>query len=112
MALLAIRNSFHLGRIGHWAEQCARGGFASIHFVNVHRSSAAAGALRRRRGAVQHQPVLRGAARGPTAPAVVLDMATSKIAIGKARVAANQGVPVPADSLLDAAGRPTRDRLA
>jgi hydroxycarboxylate dehydrogenase B len=35
VALLAIRNSFHLGRIGHWAEQCARGGFASIHFVNV-----------------------------------------------------------------------------
>jgi uncharacterized oxidoreductase len=36
-------------------------------------------------------------------------MATSKIAIGKARVARNQGVPVPEDSLLDAAGRPTRD---
>src|SRR5690606_27562001 len=37
------------------------------------------------------------------------DMATSKIAIGKARVARNRGVPVPEDSLLDAAGRPTRD---
>jgi uncharacterized oxidoreductase len=34
-ALLALRNSFHLGRIGHFAEQCARDGFASIHFVNV-----------------------------------------------------------------------------
>jgi uncharacterized oxidoreductase len=40
---------------------------------------------------------------------VLLDMATSKIAIGKARVAKNQGIPVPEDSLLDAAGRPTRD---
>jgi uncharacterized oxidoreductase len=36
-------------------------------------------------------------------------MATSKIAIGKARVARNQGIPAPEDSLLDAAGRPTRD---
>src|ERR687892_1925581 len=34
VALLAIRNSFHLCRIGHWAEQCAAEGFASIHFVN------------------------------------------------------------------------------
>ena len=32
VALLALRNSFHLGRIGHWAEQCARGGFASIQY--------------------------------------------------------------------------------
>ncbi len=40
---------------------------------------------------------------------VVLDMATSKIALGKARVAANRGVPVPDGSLLDADGLPTRD---
>ncbi|HLT02257.1 MAG TPA: malate/lactate/ureidoglycolate dehydrogenase [Geminicoccaceae bacterium] len=108
VALLALRNSFHLGRIGHWAEQCARGGFASIHFVNV----------------IDHAPLQApyggGEARfstnpfcaalpGANGPAVLLDMATSKIAIGKARVARNRGVPVPEDSLLDAAGRPTRD---
>jgi uncharacterized oxidoreductase len=33
IALVAIRNTYHLGRIGHWAEQCARSGFASIHFL-------------------------------------------------------------------------------
>src|SRR5690606_33640826 len=108
VALLALRNSVHLGRIGHWAEQCARGGFASIHFVNV----------------IDHAPLQApyggGEARfstnpfcaalpGANGPAVLLDMATSKIAIGKARVARNRGVPVPEDSLLDAAGRPTRD---
>jgi uncharacterized oxidoreductase len=108
VALLALRNSFHLGRIGHFAEQCARGGCASIHFVNV----------------IDHGPLQAphggGAARFSTNPfcaavpgadgaAVLLDMATSKIAIGKARVAKNRGVPVPEDTLLDAAGRPTRD---
>jgi uncharacterized oxidoreductase len=46
---------------------------------------------------------------GRDGPVALLDMATSKIALGKARVAANQGVPVPDGSLLDAAGRPTRD---
>ena len=108
IALLAIRNSFHLGRIGHWAEQCARGGFASIHFVNV----------------IDHPPLQApyGGAEarfstnpfcvalpGADGPAALLDMATSKIAIGKARVAKNKGVPAPEDSLLDAAGQPTRD---
>jgi hydroxycarboxylate dehydrogenase B len=108
VALLALRNSFHLGRIGHFAEQCARGDFASIHFVNV----------------IDHAPLQApyggAAARfstnpfcaalpGKDGPPVVLDMATSKIAIGKARVAKNKGVEAPADSLLDAAGRATRD---
>jgi uncharacterized oxidoreductase len=108
VALLAIRNSFHIGRIGHWAEQCARGGFASLHFVNV----------------IDHPPLQApyggaearfstnpfcAALPGEDGAAVLLDMATSKIAIGKARVARNLGVPAPEDSLLDPAGRPTRD---
>ena len=108
VALLALRNSFHIGRIGHWAEQCARGGFASLHFVNV----------------IDHPPLQApyggaearfstnpfcAALPGEDGAAVLLDMATSKIAIGKARVARNQGVPAPEDSLLDPAGRPTRD---
>lgn len=35
LAAVALHNSHHIGRIGHWAEQCARAGFISIHFVNV-----------------------------------------------------------------------------
>jgi uncharacterized oxidoreductase len=108
VALVAIRNSFHLGRIGHWAEQCARGGLASIHFVN----------------GIDHPPLQAtyGAAEarlstnpfcaalpGEDGPLVLLDMATSKIAVGKARVAMNKGVPTPDGCLLDSAGRPTRD---
>ena len=98
VALLAIRNSFHLGRIGHWAEQCARGGFASIHFVN----------------GIDHEPLqapwggsearmatnpFAAALPGEGGPAALLDMATSRIALGKARVAANRGAPVPEGSL-------------
>ena len=108
MTLLAIRNSFHLARIGHWAEQCAAGGFASIHFVN----------------GVDHPPIqapfgsaesrlstnpFAAALPGPDGALVVLDMATSKIAFGKARVAANRGVPAPDGSLLDADGMPTQN---
>jgi uncharacterized oxidoreductase len=39
----------------------------------------------------------------------LLDMATSTIALGKARVARNRGVPVPEGTLLDKEGRPTTD---
>jgi hydroxycarboxylate dehydrogenase B len=108
VALLAIRNSFHLGRIGHWAEQCARGGFASIHFVNVIDHAPLQAPYGGAEARFSTNPFC-AALPGEDGPAVLLDMATSKIAIGKARVARNKGVPVPEDSLLDAAGRPTRD---
>jgi hydroxycarboxylate dehydrogenase B len=108
VALVAIRNTGHLGRIGHWGEQCAWGGFASVHFVN----------------GIDHEPLqaVWGGAEprlstnpfcavlpGENGPAVMLDFATTKIAMGKARVAKNKGVPAPEGSLLDADGRPTRD---
>src|SRR3954465_9361699 len=35
VCLVSIVNSHHLGRIGHWAEQCLGAGLVSIHFVNV-----------------------------------------------------------------------------
>ena len=38
--IVALRDAYHVGRIGHWAEQCAVEGFVSIHFVNVPRHAA------------------------------------------------------------------------
>jgi uncharacterized oxidoreductase len=108
VALLAIRNSFHLGRIGHWAEQCARGGFASIHFVNVIDHAPLQAPYGGAEARISTNPFC-AALPGEDGAAVLLDMATSKIAIGKARVARNTGVLAPEDSLLDPAGRPTRD---
>src|SRR5258708_260946 len=35
VAMVAVRRSHHLGRIGHWAEQCCAAGLASMHFVSV-----------------------------------------------------------------------------
>ena len=53
---VALRNSSHIGRIGHWAEQCAAAGMVSVHFVNVADHRAAAGAVRLQRCAARHQP--------------------------------------------------------
>lgn len=105
---LALRNAHHIGRIGHWAEQCAAAGMASLHMVNVvdHAPMVATyGANEARLGTNPFCAALPD----PHGAPIVLDMATSKIAHGKARVARNQGVEVAPDCLYDAAGQPTRD---
>ncbi len=106
--VVALRESAHIGRIGAYSEYCADAGLASTHFVNV----------------VDHGPVVApfggsdgrfvtnpfsAALPGPNGAQPLLDMATSTIALGKARVARNRGLPVPEGSLLDAEGRPTTD---
>ncbi len=108
LALLAIRNSFHLGRIGHWAEQCAAGGFASIHFVNGIDHAPIQAPFGSAQARLSTNPFC-AALPGREGAMAVLDIATSKIALGKARVAANRGAPAPEGSLLDADGRPTRN---
>lgn len=35
VCVVGLSNSHHIGRIGHWAEQCIDHGLVSIHFVNV-----------------------------------------------------------------------------
>lgn len=108
MALVALRNSHHLGRIGGWAEQCLGAGFVSLHFVNVTgvppRVAPFAGADAR----FGTNPVCIGIPAGDGAP-IVLDMATSRIAMGKARVAKNKGESAPEGCIIDSTGRPTRD---
>jgi hydroxycarboxylate dehydrogenase B len=108
VALVAIRNSFHLCRIGHWAEQCAAAGFASIHFVNGVDHAPLQAPYGGRDARFSTNPFC-AAVPGEDGVAVVLDMATSKIAFGKARVAANKGVPVPDECLLHPEGHVSRD---
>jgi hydroxycarboxylate dehydrogenase B len=106
--VLALRNSAHVGRIGTYAELAAAAGCAFTAFVNVadhHHVQATWGAAEPRLGT---NPFCV-AAPGTQGQAVVLDMATTTIAAGKARVAYNKGVPVPDGCLIDADGLPTND---
>ncbi|MGE3743948.1 MAG: malate/lactate/ureidoglycolate dehydrogenase, partial [Geminicoccaceae bacterium] len=106
---VALRNSAHIGRIGHWAEQCAKAGMISVHFVNVADHlplQAPYGCSDSRLGT---NPFAVGVPGSDGEPIYVLDMATSAIAFGKARVARNKGVPVPEGVLIDEHGRPTTD---
>ncbi len=110
VAIVGLRRSGHLGRIGHWAEiACARG-IVSVHFVNVAQSMLVApfgGAERR----ISTAPVTIGIAN-PNGDDFILDFATSQVAEGKVLVAARGGKPPPEGALIDGNGGPTQDPLS
>lgn len=107
LAAVGLHHSHHIGRIGHWAEQCAAAGFVSFHFVNVMGDPMVApfNGSDRRFGT---NPFCAVFPRREGEP-LLLDFATSGIAFGKTRVAYNKGQPVAPGYLLDAQGQPTTD---
>jgi len=108
VAVIALRNSGHLGQIGAWALLAARAGRLSLHFVNTSGAGilmAPFGGINRR---ISANPVAAGVPVKDGSP-IVLDISSSTIAEGKVRVALNKGVPVPDNCLIDAHGRPTND---
>ena len=106
-AVIALRRSGHLGRIGDWAEMAAEAGQVSIHFVNVSGSLLVApfgGASRR----LATNPIAIGVPV-PGEPPLILDFATSTVAEGKVMVAFNGGKPLPEGCLIDDQGRLSAD---
>jgi uncharacterized oxidoreductase len=108
VAVVALRNSGHLGQIGAWALMAARAKRISIHFVNT----SGAGILVPPHGGINRRisanPIAAGIPVRNGSP-LVLDISTSTIAEGKIRLALNQGVAVPDHCLIDAYGKPTND---
>jgi uncharacterized oxidoreductase len=108
VAVVALRNSGHLGRIGDWPELAAREGMISLHFVNTSGAGmlvAPYGGIDRRLSA---NPLAAGVPTGRGAP-LILDMSACTIAEGKIRVALNSGKTVPEACLIDCHGNPTND---
>jgi hydroxycarboxylate dehydrogenase B len=105
VCIMGLRNSHHLGRVGHWAEQAVRQGLVSIHFTNAvsHWWVAPHGG---REARFVTNPFTVGIPRAGADP-ILLDFATSAIAQGKVRVAYNKGVNVPPNSLIDVHGNAT-----
>lgn len=103
--IMALADSHHLGRIGHFAEMAVAQGLVSLHFVNVKTRPAVApwGGTDGRFGT---NPCCIGVPlKGQ--PPFVLDFATSRVAQGKMRVAHNQGKSVQPGLLIDEHGQPT-----
>ena len=106
-ALMSLRNSFHIGRVGDWGEMAASAGFISIHYVNVLSPSAHVAPFGGSDARFSTNPYCTAIPATANTPMTVLDMATSNIAHGKARVAYLSGKQAPENSLIDATGAPT-----
>ncbi|OLF79770.1 hypothetical protein AWH62_15460 [Maricaulis sp. W15] len=109
LAAATLGHVHHLGRIGAYAEQAAAAGLVSMHFVNVTDHAPLVAPYRGSDARFGTNPVCIGYPATLNRPVFLLDMATSQIALGKVRIAANRGVAVPSGSLIDARGMPTTD---
>lgn len=103
--IMALAESHHLGRIGHFAEMAVAQGLVSLHFVNVMTRPVVApwGGADGRYGT---NPCCIGIPLKDQPP-FILDFATSRVAQGKMRVAHNQGKSVQPGLLIDEHGQPT-----
>jgi uncharacterized oxidoreductase len=108
VAVMALRDTGHLGRIGAWAEMAAEAGLVSLHFVN----SSGFGMLVAPYGGSDRRlsanPIAAGVPIANSAP-MILDMSTCIIAEGKIQVARNKKEKLPEGAVVDGKGRPTRE---
>lgn len=106
VAVLGLRNSGHVSRVGTYSEYCAAKGYVSIHFVNVVGHQPLVAPFGAKEPAFSTNPIsMAMPVAGKAKP--MLDMATSTVAFGKIRVASNKGEAVPLGYLLDTEGVPT-----
>ncbi|HEX2827020.1 MAG TPA: malate/lactate/ureidoglycolate dehydrogenase [Burkholderiales bacterium] len=105
IAMIGLRNTHHIGRVGHWAEEAIAAGLASIHFTNVVSRPLVSphGGGQSRFGT---NPLTVGLPR-KDGPPILLDFATSAIAVGKVRVAYNRKAQAPVGALIDHQGKAT-----
>ncbi|WP_146348477.1 malate/lactate/ureidoglycolate dehydrogenase [Falsiphaeobacter marinintestinus] len=108
-AVLSLRNSFHLGRLGDWGAMAAEAGFICIIYANVQSSRPIVAPFGGSDARFVTNPYCTAIPATQKHPMFLLDMATSTIAMGKARVADLSGKQVPEGSVIDAQGNPTTD---
>lgn len=109
IAVLALRNAHHIGRVGAYGELCAAAGLISLHFVNVTGHRPLVAPHRGRDARLMTNPVCIALPAAEPERPIILDMATSGVALGKVRVAQNQGAQLADGLLLDSGGRPSTD---
>ncbi|MFT5488287.1 MAG: putative oxidoreductase [Paracoccaceae bacterium] len=109
VVLMTLRNAHHIGRIGAYGEIAMEQGMISLHFVNVidHGPSVAPWGGGEARYVTN--PVCIAVPGTENTPPTLLDMATSLVALGKARVAFSKGEQMAEGLMIDADGQPTTD---
>ena len=109
VVVMTLKNSHHIGRVGTYGEMATAAGFVSLHFVNVTDHFAIVAPHRGADARFGTNPICIAVPTNDPAAPIVLDMATSKVAMGKLRVAHFAGKRVADGLIIDADGRPTHD---
>jgi len=109
VAVNGLRNAHHIGRVGTYGEIAAREGMVALHFVNVASGAPGVAPFRGREGRFLTNPVCIAIPGTASNEPILLDFATSRVALGKVRVAYNAKKPMLEGALLDHAGKPTID---
>jgi len=105
---VAVRRAFHFGGAFRYVQSAARAGFIGIAAANTRPLMPAPGGAR---AVVGNNPLAIGMPRAG-GQEIVLDMALSEAALGKIRLAAQEGRDIPATWATDASGTPTTDPRA
>jgi hydroxycarboxylate dehydrogenase B len=109
IAVHALRNAHHIGRVGTYGEMCAAEGLVSVHFVNGIGTAPIVAPFNGREPRYTTNPICIGVPGTAKTPAIILDFATSRLAVGKIRVAHNMRKQVPEGVLLTHDGKHTTD---
>lgn len=108
VAILGMRNSGHVSRVGTYSEYCAARGYVSIHMVNVVGHPPLVAPFGASAAGFSTNPIsMAMPVEGKASP--LLDIATSTVAFGKVRVASNKGLTMPSGCLVDNDGLETND---
>src|SRR6201998_4944275 len=107
VAVNGLRNAHHIGRVGTYGEIAARAGLVAVAFVNVASGPPPVAPFRGRAGRFLTNPVCIAIPGTASNEPILLDFATSRVAMGKVRVAHNAGKKMLDGALLDHQGQPT-----
>ncbi|HET7343740.1 MAG TPA: malate/lactate/ureidoglycolate dehydrogenase [Methylomirabilota bacterium] len=109
VAVVTLANAHHVGRVGAYGELTQAAGLVSLHFVNVTDHRTLVAPFRGTDARFVTNPVCIALPATERQAPILLDMATSAVAMGKVRVAKNEGHLMDPGVLIDQQGRPTRD---
>jgi uncharacterized oxidoreductase len=109
VAVATLANSHHVGRVGAYGELASAAGLVSLHFVNVADHTGLVAPFRGSDARFSTNPVCIAMPGTATQPPLLLDMATSGVAMGKVAVAKRAGRRLPDGNLIDPQGAPTND---
>ena len=105
----AVRNGNDVARLGAYVAAPARAGLMTLLLVNDAGGGACVAPVGSAVPFLSTNPLACGIPRAPGKPPLVIDISTSVVALGKIRMAANQGEAVPEGWLIDREGRPTTE---